>query len=317
MPSAVRRGQPFDVRVVLFYEAPPGDPAPIAGTLRLVRRAGEREETVAEEPVELAPGRRVLTLREEIDRSDFYTYEVRFVPDDPATDGLVQNNVATAFTHIRGKGNVLVVENFDARGQADFLVDRLRAQEIEATVTATDQLFGSLAELQRYDAVVLVNVSRSGSGPGDDVAAFSDEQIEMLVRNTREMGCGLVMIGGPDTFGAGGWANTRLEEAMPVDFQIKSAEARMVGALSIVIDRSGSMDGEKLAMSKAAAIAAVRTLGRRDLASVVSFDSEAYHVAPIQRVDDGRALARRIDGIAPAWCGDLKTCSAPKRPSST
>ena len=51
----------------------------------------------------------------------------------------------------------------------------------------------------------------------------------MLVRNTRELGCGLVMLGGPDTFGVGGWTNTELEKAMPVDFQIKSAKGRPGG----------------------------------------------------------------------------------------
>ena len=46
----------------------------------------------------------------------------------------------------------------------------------------------------------------------------------MLVRNTEELGCGLIMMGGPNSFGAGGWTNTELEKAMPVDFQIKSAK---------------------------------------------------------------------------------------------
>ncbi len=51
----------------------------------------------------------------------------------------------------------------------------------------------------------------------------------MLVRNTEELGCGLVMLGGPNSFGAGGWANTELEKAMPVDFQIKSTKVVPVG----------------------------------------------------------------------------------------
>ena len=46
----------------------------------------------------------------------------------------------------------------------------------------------------------------------------------MLVRNTQQMGAGLVMLGGPNSFGAGGWTDTELEKAMPVDFQIKSAK---------------------------------------------------------------------------------------------
>jgi Mg-chelatase subunit ChlD len=304
LPMGVRRGQPFDIRVVLSNETAGDNGSPVAGTLRIVRKAGRREETVAEDAVKLPPGKQVITLREEIDRTDFYVYEARFVPEDPAADGLTQNNAATAFTHIRGKGNVLLIENFDQRGQFDYLVERLRAQDIEVTVTATDQLFGSLAELQRYDAVILANVARSGADD-ENVAAFSNEQIEMLVRNTRELGCGLIMLGGPDSFGAGGWANTKLEEAMPVDFQIKAAEVVQVGALAIVIDRSGSMDGEKLAMSKAAAIAAIRTMGQRDHIAVVAFDDGAYQVVPLRRVGNYRTAARQVDSLGSGGGTDM------------
>ena len=71
--------------------------------------------------------------------------------------------------------------------------------------------------------------------------SLTDEQIGMLVQNTKELGCGLVMIGGQRSFGAGGWAGSELEKAMPVDFQIKNAKVIPVGALALVIDRSGSM----------------------------------------------------------------------------
>ena len=67
---------------------------------------------------------------------------------------------------------------------------------------------------------------------------FSDDQIAVLVRNTQQMGAGLVMLGGPNSFGAGGWANTELEKAMPVDFQIKNAKVVPVGALVLMMHAS-------------------------------------------------------------------------------
>ncbi len=305
VPAGVRRGQPFDVRVVLSNDSPYERSAPVEGSLKLFLKAGDDEILVAEQDVALAPGKQVLTIPQKVDLSNFYTYVAHFVPDNPASDGITQNNEASAFTHIRGKGNVLLIENFDGRGQFDDLVKRLRTEEIEVTVTATDRLFGSLAELQRYDCVILANVSRSDAGDGDSAAAFSDEQIEMLVSNTREMGCGLIMIGGPDSFGAGGWANTKLEEAMPVDFQIKAAEVVPVGALAIVIDSSGSMDGEKLSMSKAAAIAAIRAMGRRDYISVTAFDGAPHPIVPLRRVGDYRSAANRVDALGPGGGTDM------------
>ncbi|HYO26563.1 MAG TPA: VWA domain-containing protein [Lacipirellulaceae bacterium] len=305
VPSGVRRGQPFDVRIVLSNESPDPNAPPAPGRLRLIMKAGEREQTVADQAVSIAPGKQVLTIPQNIDQADFYTYEAVFIPDDAAADGLTQNNEASAFTHVRGKGNVLLIENFDGQGEVDELVERLRSEDIEVTVTATDRLFGSLAELQRYDCVILANVSRSDAADGESAAAFTDEQIEMLVRNTRELGCGLIMLGGPDSFGAGGWANTRLEEAMPVDFQIKSAEVVPVGALALVIDRSGSMDGDKLAMAKAAAIAAIRAMGRRDYISVTAFDGGASSVVPLRRVGDYRSAANRVDAIGTGGGTDM------------
>ena len=201
------------------------------GRVRIVRKARDREEILADAPVEIEPGKRVFTIREEIAQPAFYTYEARFVPDDPASDALTQNNQATAFTHVAGKGQVLLIENWENAGQFDYLVERLRNEGLEVVVQPSNQLFTSLAELQEYDTVILADVPRSSGEDADSVSSFTDEQIRMLVRNTEELGCGLIMMGGQNSFGAGGWANTDLEKAMPVDFQIKSAKVVPVGAL--------------------------------------------------------------------------------------
>lgn len=298
LPVDVRRGQPFELRVVLDNDSRDGKKVP--GKLRIVRKAGESEHTLSEMPVELDPGKNVFSLNETIQESDFHTFEAHFYPDDPSVDAYSQNNSATAFTHVRGKGHVLFIEDWEHRGESDHLVDRLRREELEVTVQPTNQLFTSLAELQRYDTVVLSDVPRSSGSDANNVSSFTDAQIEMLVRNTSELGCGLVMLGGRRSFGAGGWTNTELEKAMPVDFRIKNTKVIPVGALALVIDRSGSMDGEKLAMSKAAAIAAIRTLGQRDFVNVVAFDSAPYNIVTLQRVGDASRAVRQVDRIT---CG--------------
>jgi len=70
-----------------------------------------------------------------------------------------------------------------------------------------------LAKLQGYDSVILADVAAAVVTKGTRVVSFSDEQVRMLVRNTEQMGCGLVMIGGDNSFGAGGWANSDLEKS--------------------------------------------------------------------------------------------------------
>ncbi len=270
MPAGARRGQPFEMRVVLRNDAPIGKEQTVAGKLRIVRKSGEREETIVEQAVEVPPGKRVYTTPEEIDQPDFYTYEAHFTPNDPADDGMTQNNRASAFTQVRGKGHVLLIENWDQQGDADYLVDRLRQEDIAVTVAPSDRLFTSLAELQRYDSVILANVSRSTGTDADNVSSFSNDQISMLERNTREMGCGLIMLGGPDTFGAGGWTNTELEKAMPVNFEIKNAKVTPVGALVLMM-HAGEMPRANY-WQKRIAFESIKTLGSRDYCGLVQWN---------------------------------------------
>jgi len=266
LPADIRRGQPVDSRVVLnnFAEAP------VRGTLRLSRRIGQREEFLGEEQVELAPGKSVFSFSSELDVPGAYTYEADFVPAAADDDLMRQNNRATAFTHVRGKGTVLLIENWQSPGDFDYLIERLRANDIEVVVQSSNNLFTSLADLQAYDSVILANVPRSSGDDAQSVASFSDRQIEMLVRNTEQMGCGLLMIGGPDSFGAGGWSNTELEKAMPVDFQIKNAKIRAVGAVALMMHASELADGNF--WQKEVAAKAIRALGPMDYCGLIHWD---------------------------------------------
>jgi uncharacterized membrane protein/Mg-chelatase subunit ChlD len=269
IPTDVRKGQPFDVRVVIQNDNPGRDSATTAGRLILTRRTGQNIETIAEMEVELPAGKKVFTLRENMDRADFYTYEVGFVPTNVEDDLLTQNNRASAFSHVRGKGQVLLIEDWKNEGEFDFLVQRLKAMNLEVAVQGSDQLFTSLAELQRFDTVILANVPRSSGSSANEVTHFSDRQIEMLVHNVHKMGAGLVMLGGPNSFGVGGWQNTELEKAMPVDFQIRNAEVVPVGAFVMTMHASEMAQGNH--WQKVIAQEALKALGPQDYCGIVHY----------------------------------------------
>lgn len=271
LPPDIRRNQPFEARVVVNNTSTDetGAGKSVKGHIRIVRKAGDREETLVDEPHEIKPGKTVLPFRQEIDQPDFYTYEASFVPDDAKNDALTQNNVATAFTHVQGKGLVLLIENWEEPGEFDYLVERLRNEGLEVVVQPSNRLFTSLPELQRYDSVVLADVPRASGEDASNVSSFSDEQIKMLVRNTEELGCGLIMLGGPNSFGAGGWTNTELEKAMPVDFQIKSAKVVPVGAL--VLNMHASEIPQANYWQKVISQEAIKALGPRDYCGLVFF----------------------------------------------
>jgi Mg-chelatase subunit ChlD len=294
-PANLRSGTPFALRVVLDNITGNGsDNRATTGKLRITRELGGTRQVVSEEPLTLQHGKQVLTLRQELNESGLSTYEATFIPDDPATDIQSQNNSATAFCQVSGKGRVLLIEDAAAAGQFDSVVELLRRNEIEVTVRDTRRPFDNLADLQQFDAVILADVPRVTGDGADEITQFTDEQIRQLVQNTQHFGCGLIVLGGPNSFGAGGWTNTELEKALPVDFQVDNAKVEAVGALVLVVDSSGSMAGDKIAWAKAASVAAAEMLGRRDYIGVVAFDSEARWIVPLQRNGSASRTRSRI-----------------------
>ncbi|MGC4105714.1 MAG: hypothetical protein QM753_05060 [Thermomicrobiales bacterium] len=228
-PANARIGVPYDVTIVLDNRSPRGTQPTVEGRLIVVRRADGEPHLVADQSITAPPGKSVFSFRQELTEAAFYTYEAKFVPADRAADKFSQNNQATAFTHLRGRGKVLFIVNAEDITEFDPLVAALRRHEIEVTIQSTSGLFNNLAELQNYDCVVLGDVPRTSGENVDKLTQFSDAQIDMLVKNVEQLGAGLVMLGGPNSFGAGGWTNTSLEKAMPVDFQIKNAKVAATG----------------------------------------------------------------------------------------
>ena len=274
IPADTRKGQPFDAKVVINNLAQPTteDDGHVGGIVRVWRRQGKNEEMISEQKVDLLPGKNVLEFRNTIEVEDFYEYQAEFIPDNPDVDDvLAQNNRATAFTQVLGAANVLLIEDWQNTGNFETLVERLRDQEINITVQTSDQLFTSLAELQRYDCVILADVPRS-SGNVDVQTNFSDEQVSILVRNTQKLGCGLIMLGGQNSYGAGGWANTELEKAMPVDFQIYNAKVVPVGALAMVMHASEMAQGNY--WQKVISREALKVLGPHDYCGVVHWEGK-------------------------------------------
>ncbi len=272
IPADIRRGTPSELRVIVnnYKEPTATDSGTVTGRVRLTMKQGQQEQLLAEVPATLPPGKTVLPFQHTIEAPSSYTFRADFVPDVAAEDFMQQNNSATAFTHVRGKGRVLLIEDWEHPGEFNRLVDALGKQNLEVEVMQSNRLYASLAELQGYDCVVLANLPRASGGAADDAASFSDEQVSMLVRNTEQMGCGIVMVGGDRSFGAGGWSNTELEKAMPVDFQIRNDKVKAVGALVMMMHASELAQGNY--WQKVIGEEALKVLSPADYCGVIHWD---------------------------------------------
>lgn len=274
LPSDVRQGQPTEIRIVVTNYSKPTEQNPKGeahGVLKISRTHDGEESLLSEEAVTLAPGKNVFRVDTKLDKTGAYNYRAEFIADNKDSDYMRQNNIATGFTQVRGKGRVLLIENPASPGDFDFLVDRLQAMKLEVKKAPANTPFTSLAELQGYDTVVMANVPRAGIGQGgDDLVGFTDEQVMMLVRNVEQMGCGLVMLGGEQSFGCGGWAGTELEKIMPVDFQIKNAKVKPNSALALLMHASEMAQGNH--WQKVVGHKAIQMLGPNDYCGVLHWD---------------------------------------------
>lgn len=224
-------------------------------------------------------------------------FELVFEPDNPDHDSIAANNRAEAFTLVGGKGRVLVVDNVGG-ASGEILPKALRSRGIELDVLPPDAMPGSMARLQRYDAVILQNV------PADLV---STRQQQMLARYVNDLGGGLMMVGGPESFGAGGWANSPVDKILPVSATVPSQKVLPSGALVVVVDRSGSMGSNVGGTSKTqqeiageAALLAISTLYPQDLVGVVAFDNSAKLIVQTQLMQDKfPQIAKKVRSMAP------------------
>ncbi len=280
-PAEVREGEPFVVRVVLRA----GQPTP--ATVRLLRDGAlveaRRVDLPAGSSVEefaLPPGLAGLARLEAV---------VTPLETDSGAghDTWPQNDVAHAFTLVPGAAHVLHVS--DAPAEVTFpLRKALAAAGLRVDAISPADLPTGTGGLFDVDLVVLDDVSRD---------AVSSAQLGALVDAVTDLGVGLVLVGGPESFGAGGWVGSRLEEVCPVELEPKGQVVLPSVALGLVIDRSGSMSGEKLELAKRAAVVAAQALSSKDEIGVVVFDTSASWAVPMRPASDDAAIRQLVAAI--------------------
>jgi hypothetical protein len=174
-------------------------------------------------------------------------------------------------------------------GFSDKLLARaLSASGLEVSVERPEAL-GSLEKLEGVTAAVLEEVPANSLG---------DRGMGVLDLFVRERGGGLLMTGGPHSFGTGGYMRSRLEDLLPVSLELRKEQRRSRMAMVIAMDRSGSMsvpsaDGRpKIALAAEGALAALTLLGEGDEAAVWVVDERAHAIVPLSRISEDLDLEK-------------------------
>ncbi|MGL4595562.1 MAG: VWA domain-containing protein [Thermoguttaceae bacterium] len=197
---------------------------------------------------------------------------------------MLPSRAATSIVLDRPK--ILVVDE-SPESIFDF-VTSLREQGIVVEVRHPNDFPKLFSYLIEYAAIIF-----------SDAPAFSisEESMEMIRKYVSEYGGGFMMIGSFNSFGPGGYLRTPIETILPVrcDFEMERETPSV--ALSLLIDRSGSMGGEKIEWAKEAAKSAVALLTPQDFVSIIVFDAESHILVPMQPVTDQKAIIDLISRI--------------------
>jgi uncharacterized membrane protein len=276
MPHTVRQGEPFYIDVVILSNVETeGNIALYKGPYKLL-----------DETKQLQIGENVFRFRQTMDNQRQQEFTVTL---SAKQDTILDNNRLTGLVFADGKPRVLIIDS-EPRTIRDF-TSALREQEITAEVRPPEGVPRTLEDLNNFEAVVLSNVPAT---------AMSNSQMNLLRAYVSELGGGLVMLGSEQTFGLGGYYKTPIEEVLPVQCDFKKEQEKPSLAMCLVIDRSGSMGGQKMELAKDAAKAAVELLTPQDFAAVIAFDNETYVIVPMQSTATTSAIMSAISTIEAA-----------------
>ncbi len=277
-PSTVPLETPFDIRLVVMSTEQN------EGELILLRNG----RLMANESVKLQSGKNVFRFVDTIRDHGLYLYKA--VINAPE-DAIFQNNEGLSFTQGTRKSEVLYLSG-EKRG-ASHLSQALRQQGLNIVDKRIEDLPASIHGLLDYSAIILDNV------PGQALSLMAMENLEKYVK---DIGGGLVMVGGDKSFGPGYYMNTPVEKALPVFMDLPTNLEFPGICLILIIDKSSSMSGSiiresKLEGAKIAAFSTVEMLNPVDKIGILAFDTEFQWIVPITHAKERRKIVHQLSTL--------------------
>ena len=220
-------------------------------------------------------------------------FEIRLQGEGPVTvsgrlqtanDPFPQNDKHLQSIWVGARPRVLYLEGRPA--SAHYLHDALTAEGMDVVLGQARSLPRTPEELKEYDLVLLSDVPSTSLDPA---------QMLSILAYVRDAGGGLIFAAGESSYGEGGYADTDVEEALPIWFRIN--EKRKDLALVIVLDKSFSMVGPKIELSKEAAKAALDVLDPTHRFGLVTFDHSPYWTVPLQLATNKSRINEYISSI--------------------
>ena len=307
MPTQVRKDQSFEIGAVI--ETDGSIPTLTATLYHDDRSIREFEWTLPSgtHPVSLTTGQ---SLEEGNHR---YTLRLN------VTDEIPENNQGHGVVTIQDKPHALYVEGNLAHavaspgpvgavsnrtGHRAELETVLEENGFVVQVMSPAEMPVELVELQRNKVLILSNVSAE---------TLSTEQLQSIENYVRDLGHGLVVIGGERAYGPGGYTDTALERTLPVEMTPR--ERKDAVAIVFVLDTSGSMANyvearQKIGLAIEGVRAGIRNLDEEDVAGILGFNIDVHTISDL--TSDHEVLRQTVSRLKPTG-GTTKMKDATKR----
>jgi len=294
-PSNLRQGERFSLQVALHSTVA------TTGGLDIYRD----HQLVLSRRVRLRPGATTLTVDQAPLRPGFHTFRVDITP---AIDTDSANNSGSTYSQVQGPPKVLVVAA--ARREAADVMASLKATGIHAVFMTPDAVVSTLDWLQRYAALVIVDT------PAD---LFDPTFLQQLVPYVRDLGHGLVVIGGQESYGLGGYGQTPLETALPVKMDLPKRRDLPSAAVALIIE---SLEEQtQVNISKRAGEGVVNLLTEEDKILVDDAEGTGSFAVPLQHVRNKAAIDQAIQTMQPgdpmSYAPDLQAAYEALRHTTT
>ena len=231
-----------------------------------------------------------------------------------AGDGVRENDIGYGAVFVEGPPKVLVLEGHPGAGGP--LVEALRASKMQLDVKPATELPPLDVLGTEYRSIVLADV------PADLLTA---DQTAALTSAVRDLGRGLVTVGGTQSYGPGNYLGSDLEKLLPVVSDILDPKRRQTVSQVLAVDTSGSMDAchcaegssgrqrdsggvKKTDIARAGAARAIDALSNSDSVGILGVDTEDRWLMDLQQAPAEDVVTSGLRKLTPTGSStDLST----------
>ena len=226
-----------------------------------------------------------LIFRDKAAQPGTHQYTVRIKGTE--TDPVPENNAAKILVGIQGQRPILHITHASDSGFSRLL----KAGGLDVKTAPPSAYSWSLDELSGFSSVLIENVLAD---------KFGLHGMENLAVWVKETGAGLMMTGGKNAYGPGGYFRSPLEPIMPVSMELRREHRKLSLAIVVAMDRSGSMSmtvgggRTKMDLANVATAEVFDMLSPMDEFGVIAVDSQAHTIINLTSVEGSGGARDKI-----------------------